>query len=139
MMNNYKRIYFIAAWMLLTIIACDENDVLPGHSVVGEAYATNVDFTVDNNNPVVGETVEITLSYVNYSEDPIASVTFLQRIDGGSRTEISSMDENNAPIDEEVVRTFDYTVPAGAKVTIFVELRSAKAFPQVEKIELSVQ
>lgn len=138
-MNSYKRVYFIMALMLLAVMACDENDVLPDHSIVGEAYATEVDFTVSNEEPVAGETVEVTLSYVNYSEDPIASVTFLESVDGGDRTEISSINESSAPVNEQVVRTFNYTVPTASEVTVYVELRSAKEFPQIEKIDLSVQ
>lgn len=138
-MKNYKHLYIVILLMVLALAGCDENDVLPDYKVVGDAYATVVDFGVSNDEPAAGETVQITLSYVNYKEDPLTSLTFYEQVDGGDRTQISTLDESSAPIDAQVERSFNYTVPAASDVTIYVELQSAKEYPQVEKVDISVQ
>ncbi len=138
-MKLYRYIYLV---LLMPFLACEENDEVPSYQLVGEAYATYVEFSVSDDNPPAGTDIDIVLSYSNYVEDPIVSITLLEQIGTGDRTEITTLNESSAPIGELVTRTISYTVPnvgSETNVSIFVELRSQKEFPQIEETELEVQ
>ena len=137
-MKSYNYIWLLILGLLF---ACDENDEVPPYRVVGEAYATFVDFSISNDSPPAGDDINIVVQYSNYVEDPIVSVTLLEQVDGGSRNEITVLDESSAPTGELITRTVGYTVPnvdSGTTISIFVELRSRKEFPQIEGVELTV-
>lgn len=137
-MKNLLYIYLIS--LAFIGFSCEENEELPGYEVVGEAYATEVDFSVSNDEVVVGEEVNVSLSYANYEADPLVSVTVYAVIDG-NRTDINTFNESASTVGMLVEQSFTYEVPtgaAGASIELFAELRSEKPFPQLERVELTV-
>lgn len=140
-MKSYTYIFLCMALSLFT--ACEENESLPSHKVIGDAYATYVELTTEEDNPAANSTIQLDLKYSNYKEDPIKSIRILQKIGSGDGepVEVSTIDESSAPVGKLVTKTIDYTVPnenSGVSVSIYVELKSAKEFPQVERIGIEI-
>lgn len=139
MKTYFKILGLIALWALS---ACEKNEVLPDHAYEGTSTATLATISVSNDAPVAGEEVTITLYYVNMAEDPASQLQLLQQIGDGDFSEVTSFDESSAPVNEEITRTFSYTVPAeldsGTAVTFDMLLSSQKDFPQRERTSLEV-
>ena len=126
--------------MLPVISSCDENDPLPDYEIVGRSYETLASIAVSDDEPAAGESIVVTLEYVNYSEDPAQSVTLLVERDG-TQTTLQTFDESGAG---EGVRTLSYTyaIPAdagGESLTFIGEFRSSLEFPQIESTGISVE
>jgi hypothetical protein len=135
-----KNLLYICIMLAFIGFSCEKNEELPGYEVVGEAYATEVDFLVSNDEVTEGEVVNVTLSYANYEADPLVAVTVYAVIDG-NRTDLTTFNESASTVGTLVEQSFTYEVPtgtAGASIELFAELRSEKPFPQLERVVLSV-
>ncbi len=138
-MKKYINIFLGLLILVPFISSCDENDPTPGYQVVGESYSTIAHVSVSNDEPAAGETVTVTLDYVNYSEDPAQSVTLIAERDG-SQTTLQTFDESGASEGERIL-TYSYQVPAdatGESITFIGEFRSNLDFPQVEEAGIDV-
>lgn len=139
-MNIFKNIQMIL--MATTIVmasACVENTVVPDYELVGSSYATIVNLKVSNDEPIAGESVEISITYVNYDKDPLLQLTFESEVDGGARTTLSTIDERDAAKNAEITHKLTYIVPDGEDVNIYAVLQSQKEFPQIEMVSLEIK
>lgn len=139
-MKNINRIFLAILLIVPFITSCDENDPTPGYEVVGRSYETIADVSVSNEEPIPGETITVTLYYVNYSQDAAQSVTLIEDRNG-SQTTLNMVDESNAAFGERTIN-YTYEVPddaSGEDITFIGEFRSNKEFPQVEVASIEVQ
>lgn len=138
-----KNIYTLLGTLLLIMVlsACDENDPTPGYEVIGRSYETIAHVTVSDDEPLPGQTIEVTVSYVNYMEDPAVSITYIVERNDSKSTEDTT--DESGKSEGEYSYTYDYTVPgdaAGETITFIGEFRSAeKEYPQVEEASIDVQ
>jgi len=117
---------------MLGLFSCELNEATPEYTVVGDAYSTVVEFSVDNDEPLKNEEVNVEITYANYSEDPLDYLE-LSSITNGDTTLVERVEGSSAfgQITETVSITPDVAL-FGGEVTLFVELYSDKLFPQVE-------
>ena len=128
--------------LILGFSACVENDLLPDYEKVGTATATLAEISVSNDEPLAGEEVTVTLYYVNRPDDPATQIELLEQIGSGDFTSETTLDESSAAADQEITRTYAYTVPdvdAGTEITLDMLLSSQnREFPQRERVSLEV-
>lgn len=128
--------------LVLGFSACAENDLLPDYELVGTATATIADISVSNDEPLVGEEVTVTLYYVNRPDDPATQIELLEQVGSGDFTTEVTLDESTAAADQEITRTYTYTVPdveVGTEITLDMLLSSQnREFPQRERVSLEV-
>ena len=133
------RTIFCTSILLLFLLACDKNTPTPDYEVIGDAYATFAEFTVDNNEPIAGEVITFELDYANYQEDPLTYIEFFER-SGETSTSIQRFDETGTGFGQ-FTKTVIYSTDisqGGSSIEIYVELHSAKEFPQVELIAIEI-
>lgn len=125
-----------------TLSACAENDLLPDYELVGTATATIAEISVSNDEPLPGEEVTVTLYYVNRPDDPATQIELLEQVGSGDFTTEVTLDESSAAADQEITRTYTYTVPnveVGTEITLDMLLSSQnREFPQRERVSLEV-
>ena len=125
-----------------TLSACAENDLLPDYELVGTATATIAEISVSNDEPLVGEEVTVTLYYVNRPDDPATQIELLKQVGSGDFITETTLDESSAAADQEITRTYTYTVPnveVGTAITLDMVLSSQnREFPQRERVSLEV-
>jgi len=128
--------------LVLGFSACAENDLLPDYELVGTATATLAGISVSNDEPLPGEEVTVTLSYVNRPDDPATQIELLEQVGDGDFTSEVTLDESSTQADQEVTRTYTYTVPdvaVGTDITLDMLLSSQnREFPQRERTSLEV-
>jgi hypothetical protein len=142
MKMNHKTLAVLSVFLLsLTFTACEENDLLPDYEYVGTSTATLASIGVSNDEPAPGETIEVTMTYANTVEDPASQLRVLASVDGGDFTEVTTFDESSAPTNEEISRTFSYTVPNvddGTEIDLDMVLSTQREFPQRERTSIEV-
>lgn len=140
-MKIYNKIMALLV-LLFAFSACEENDVLPDYELVGTATATLADISVSNDEPLSGEEITVTLYYVNRPDDPATQIELLEQIGDGDFTTETTLDESSAVADQEITRTYTYTVPdveAGTEITLDMLLSSQnREFPQRERVNIEV-
>lgn len=140
-MKIYSKIMALFV-LVLGFSACAENDLLPDYELVGTATATIADISVSNDEPLVGEEVTVTLYYVNRPDDPATQIELLEQVGSGDFTTEVTLDESTAAADQEITRTYTYTVPdveVGTEITLDMLLSSQnREFPQRERVSLEV-
>jgi len=140
-MKIYSKILVLMA-LFFGFSACVENDLLPDYEKVGTATATLAEISVSNDEPLAGEEVTVTLYYVNRPDDPATQIELLEQIGSGDFTSEVTLDESSAAADQEITRTYAYTVPdvdAGTEITLDMLLSSQnREFPQRERVSLEV-
>ncbi|HEX6227532.1 MAG TPA: hypothetical protein VFZ52_24110 [Chryseolinea sp.] len=132
-----KTLIYILGCALL--FSCDENDIMPAYEQKGTTTSTVATIGVSNEEPEAGETVTISLMYVNPSSDPLATVEIKYKIGSGSYSILQTFDEGTGPRDESVTREINYVAPAaGSTVTFDMVLTSQKDYPQIMRTSLEV-
>ncbi|WKN41313.1 hypothetical protein [Tunicatimonas pelagia] len=137
-----KEITYLLLTFFVLVMACEENEELPGLQTVGTSTATVVEYSLSNDEPQPGENVTLSINYVNPVDDPATQIEILEQIGNGDFTALTQLDESSANSGSEVSRTVSYTVPAldsGTVVTLDMLLRTQREFPQRERVELTVQ
>lgn len=123
----------------IAIISCDDNEIMPAYKKVGSVTSTFATISVSNDEPQPGETVTVTVSYVNPSADPLKSVEVQFKEASGSYESLQSFDENSGAKDVEIVREISFVAPADeVKVTFDLIIKSQKEFPQILRTSLDV-
>jgi hypothetical protein len=140
-MKKIIRTNLILVMVLSTILmACDENEIMPAYQKKGTGTATVATITASNTSPVAGQTITLTLNFVNPASDPIATVQLRARVGSGSFSEIQSFDEQSAPTDAEVSHEVNYvTPPTPGTVTFEMVITSKKEYPQVRRTAVTVK
>ncbi len=140
-MKIYSKILVLIT-LLFAFSACEENDLLPDYEKVGTATATLAEISVSKDEPLAGEEVTVTLYYVNRPDDPATQIELLEQIGSGDFTSEATLDESSAAADQEITRTYTYTVPnveVGTEITLDMLLSSQnREFPQRERVSLEV-
>lgn len=142
MKNNHIFNLTVSVAIGLLVMACEKNEVVPDYEKVGTSTATIAEISVSNEEPVAGEEVTVTLYYVNLSEDPAKEIKVLEKVGDDSFSDLTTVDESSAQVDEEITRTFTYMVPAvaaGTEIALDMLLSSQKEFPQRERVMFTVQ
>ncbi len=128
--------------LAFVITSCEKNEVLPDYDLVGTATSTVADISVSNDEPVPGEEIVVTLYYVNRADDPATGIELLVKVGGGDFSPLTTLDESSSNLDEEITKTYAYTVPEVDFETVIVldmVLSSQnKEFPQRERAEIEV-
>ena len=136
-----KLYKYALALVTLVLFSCEENEQLPAHTVVGDAYATYVELSVSNDEPAAGEAVTVEVKYSNYAADPLKTLVLQASVAGGDVADVTTLDESGATKGELITKSITYNVPAsaaGSSISLYVVLTSGKAFPQIENIDLDV-
>lgn len=128
--------------LTFSFAGCAENEVLPDYELIGTATSTLADISVSNDEPLAGEEITVTLYYVNRPDDPATQIELLEQIGSGDFVTELTLDESTTAPDQEVVRTYSYTVPdmeVGTEITLDMVLSSQnREFPQRERVNLEI-
>ena len=138
-MKKIAYIYIFLTGLAFMFTACDENDPGPDYDIVGRSYVTQASISVSDDEPAAGETITVTVTYLNYSEDPAQTITLIADRSGTTST-VGTSDESSAGTGE-VTRSFQYTVPAdasGESIDLTAELRSELEFPLLKGTSIDV-
>ncbi|MBW3466460.1 hypothetical protein [Arthrospiribacter ruber] len=136
-MNNLKNIALILTVLFLAT-SCILEDVEPEYDVVG-AVGTIATLTASTTNPEPGQTVTFTLNI--YSEHENATELRMNRVSGGTATNLETKTFSNWNTDDSYVETFQYTVPsdaAGSTITMQFVLVTESNFTAERTINLTV-
>lgn len=126
--------------LFITILAaCEENETLPGYKKVGTGTSTVASISVSNDEPTPGETISVTMTYVNPPYDPVKTVSLQVQIGSGAFVEFESFDDSGAETGGEITHVVDYEVPASGTVTFDMMIASQKEFPMVKRIKVTVE
>ena len=139
-MKKVAYVYTSLFIFLMAFSACDENDPGPSYEIVGRSYVTQASIAISNDEPDPGETITITVTYLNYSQDPAQSITLIADRNGSTST-VGTSDESGAGTGE-INRSFQYTAPAdasGESIILSAELRSVLEFPLLLRASIDVQ
>lgn len=138
-MKNLK--YFaLCCVLLMSLAACEENDVLPGYTKKGEATSTVATITVSNAKPAASSTVSVTMKYVNPAYDPVETVVLRAKVGAGAYVDVATFNDASADQDAEITHVVDYVAPASAgTVTLDMVITSQKEYPMIRRATLAVQ
>ena len=132
-----KNIIYIICCVVL--FSCDENEIMPAYEKVGTTTSTVATITISNDEPDAGETVTVTVTYVNPTSDPLTSVELKAKVGSGNYEVVESFNETSGSKDVEISREVAYVAPeAGTEVTFDLVLTSQKEFPQIMRAKLEV-
>lgn len=124
----------------LVFLACEDNQVLPDYEKKGTATATVATITPSNASPLAGETVTITVKYINPASDPVKSITVSAKVGSEAYQVIQTLDESAAPLDVMNTREFAYTAPAaGTSVSFEMKISSQREFPQIKRTSIAAK
>ncbi len=132
-------LYIFSAFLMLGLLSCEKNEATPDYTVIGDAYATFVEFSASNTLPKENETIEFTLTYSNYKEDPINYIEVFSLIEGQSSS-IQRIEASGAPLGTNTIDV-SYVPPVaefGQGIAVYAELYSSKDFPQIELIDVEL-
>lgn len=132
----YLPVVFLAA--LLT--ACDENEIMPSYKKVGTSTSTVVMIGLPET-VYPADMVEVDVSFVNPSEDPLQSIVLRVQLGDGEFVDVQTWDVSGESIDQLATKTANYQAPAtvGTKVTFEVVINSGKEFPQRKQSSFTVK
>lgn len=132
-----KNLIYIICCVVL--FSCDENEIMPAYEKVGTTTSTVATIAISNDEPDAGETVTVTVTYVNPTSDPLTSVELKAKVGSGNYEVVESFNETSGSKDVEISREVAYVAPeAGTEVTFDLVLTSQKEFPQIMRAKLEV-
>jgi hypothetical protein len=126
--------------LCVTLLACDENEIMPAYEKKGSTANTVATITASNTSPLAGQSITITMDFVNPASDPVSTVALRARVGSGSFTDIQSFDEQSAATDAEVTHEVNYVTPSSpGTVTFEMVITSGKEYPQIRRTSVSVK
>ena len=128
-------IYTLACFLLFS---CDENEIMPAYEKKGTTTSTVATIEVSNDEPDPGETIAITLSYVNPTSDPVATVELRYKVGSGSYAVLQTFNEGTGPMNETITREVNYIAPDAGVVTFDMVITSQKEYPQIMRASIEV-
>ena len=124
----------------VSLFSCDENDVMPAYEKKGSTTATVATITASNATPATGETITLTLDFVNLASDPIETILLRAKVGSGSYADLQSFDEQSSPKDAEISHEFIYLAPAApGTVTFEMVITSQREYAQIKRATITVQ
>ena len=131
--------YTIFILLGILFFACDENDIMPAYDKKGTVTSTVAVLSVSNEEPASGETITVTLMYVNPTSDPLESVVLKAKIGSGDYTTLQTFDGQSSQMDVEIMEEVQYIAPApGVEVTFDMVITSQKEYPQIKRASSEV-
>jgi hypothetical protein len=137
-----KKITSISYLLILSIIllSCDENDIMPSYEKKGTTTSTVATISASNSAPLAGESITVTMDFVNPASDPIVTVSLRARTGSGTFTDIQSFDEQSAATDAEISHVVNYLTPSNpGTVTFEMVITSGKEYPQIRRTSITVK
>ena len=137
-----KKITSLSYLLILTVIllSCDENDIMPSYETKGTGTSTVATISASNTAPLAGESITLTMDFVNPASDPIVTVSLRARIGSGTFTEIQSFDEQSAATDTEISHVVNYVTPSTpGSVTFEMVITSGKEYPQIRRTSITAK
>jgi hypothetical protein len=131
---------FISILLLSIFFGCEENDVMPFFSTKGTTTATVATITASKASPLAGETITLTLEYVNPSSDPIKTIVLKAKVGSADYATLQTFDEQSSEKDISIMREASYVAPAaGSKVTFDMIISSGKEYSQIKRTSITVK
>ena len=131
---------FIIILIGLVFFSCEDNQILPEYEKKGTATATVATITPSNASPLAGETITITVEYINPASDPVKSISISAKVGAGAYEVIQTLDESTAAVDVMNTREFAYTAPAAGTVVSFeMKISSQKEYPQIKRTSITAK
>ncbi|MCH7409302.1 hypothetical protein MM239_07855 [Belliella sp. DSM 111904] len=136
-----KKLIYIAFSLFasLMVSSCILEEVEPEYDIVG-AVGTIANLTANTTTPTVGQTVTFTVTF--YSEHENATSLRMNRLNGTTATNLSTIDFNSWNKEDSRVETFQYEIPEGTTpgaLVIQFELITSSGFSTTRNITLTVQ
>ena len=127
--------------LLVALMSCDDNEIVPDYEMKGTSTSTVASITVSNTKPVVTETITTTVSFVNPSDDPVKSVVLKAKVGSEAYIDVQSFDESSAAKEKKITHEVQYSVSAAAGTAIVFDMviTSQKEFPQVIRTTVTVK
>ena len=133
-------ITFISILLLSIFFGCEENDVMPFSSTKGTTTATVATITASKASPLAGETITLTLEYVNPTSDPINTIVLKAKVGSADYVTLQTFDEQSSEKDTFIKREASYMAPAaGSKVTFDMIISSGKEYSQIKRTSITVK
>ncbi len=137
-----KNLINLSIVLLMNILfaACDENDIMPEYEKKGTATSTVATISASNTTPLAGQSVTVTIKYVNPSTDPVSTIVLRAKVGSGSYADLQSFDEQSAAQGAEITREVNYVTPATpGTVTFEMVISSQKEYPQIRRTSITVK
>jgi len=124
----------------ILLFACDENDVMPSYAKKGSTTATVASVTASNTSPLAGQSIKVTLDFVNPASDPVETIVLRAKVGAGGYTDLQTFDEQSSAKDVEISREVTYVTPATpTTVTFEMVISSQKEYAQINRTSISVK
>lgn len=136
-----KNIIHLSCIFLSSMIffSCDENDVMPAYEKKGTATATVATLTASDDEPESGETITLSLMYVNPTSDPIETIVLKAKVGSGDYTTLQTYDGQSSEKDVQIFQEVTYVAPApGTEVIFDMVITSQKEYPQIKRTSIEV-
>lgn len=138
-MKKMKSLTYIIV-LSFVALSCDENEIMPSYQKKGSTTNTVATLTASKTSPLPGESITITMEFVNPASDPIANVVLRARVGSGSFKDIQTFDENSAAKDTEISHEVNYVMPATpGTVTFEMVISSQMEYPQVRRTAVTAK
>ncbi len=140
-MRMKNIIPFISILLLSTLFfACEENEVMPSYSKKGTTTATVATLAASKASPVAGETITLTLQYVNPTSDPVNTIVLKAKVGSADYVTLQTFEEQSSEKNVSITRTATYVAPAaGTKVTFDMIISSQKEYSQIKRVSITVK
>jgi hypothetical protein len=139
-MTMKNIIPFISILLLSIFFGCEENDVMPFFSTKGTTTATVATITASKASPLAGETITLTLEYVNPTSDPIKTIVLKAKVGSADYATLQTFDEQSSEKNISIKREASYVAPAaGSKVTFDMIISSEKEYSQIKRTSITVK
>jgi hypothetical protein len=121
-------------------IACDENEAMPSYSKKGTTTATIATLVPSKTSPVAGETITLSIGYVNAAADPVKTIVLKAKVGSGEYVTLQTFDEQSSAKDVAINYQVSYVTPASpATVTFEMAISSQKEYAQIKRANISVK
>lgn len=137
MKTNIKS-FFTFLIAAIAMMACEENESVPPFQTQGTATSTVASITASKAAPAPGETIRLTLRFVNLGSDPIQQSVLKAKVGTAEYTEIQTFNETSSAVGEEIVRTVDVVAPATNATTVLYDmvLTSGREYPLIRRVQI---
>jgi hypothetical protein len=89
---------------------------------------------------VPGETITLSLGYVNPAADPVKTIVLRAKVGSGDYATLQTFDEQSSAKDVEIKYQVSYVTPASpATVTFEMVISSQKEYAQIKRANISVK
>jgi hypothetical protein len=121
-------------------MSCDENEVMPSYSKKGTTTATIATLVASKASPLAGETITLSVGYVNPASDPIETIVVRAKVGSADYVILQTFDEQSSAKDVALTYQVSYVTPASpGTVTFEMVISSQKEYAQIRRTSVSVK